>query len=319
MKGELERLDQAVGSMFRVVGVEEGSQAQQMALAVARTEKVGGLDPIAQREINPGAILATGQFNGVGGPQTRVCVVVLDPERAAMAWETYVIPPAAAGSHPQTGVAWMAGHAVGHCLDAYSRHGQLVRKMAWRPKDVSALGLWPNAVQAVTPAFGGSFSKDGFLNNAERIYSQPTQHQFSERGADIFATLWVTRLGATKAGIEALALARKNAGGGDDAGIQAVLQPRALARAGSSPRADRLWDMARDLQLELGVDSAALATSKLPDPAAGAVEPEITHWVITARGVVGVDSQGREVKMPNTTQQVGPGHNFKDLPRFGED
>lgn len=318
---ETQRMDQAIGHQMRVVLVQEGSQEQQMAISVAKQERQGGFDPAAQREIGPGGILATGQYAGVGGPHTQVCVIVSDPERAGQAWDTFIAPPVKAGSHPQTGFAWMVAHAAAHCLDAQDRANRLRGKLAWRPNEISALGLWPDAVRAALQGnFGGMIAKDGLMNNAERIYNHGAQRQYSERVADAFATMWITRLGATQAGIQSLAQVRLDSTG-DDAGIRAASSGRAAARAGQSARADRLWDMAREVQVQLGVDSSLVNTNT---PAAmgygntGTPENEVVQWVVTAQGVVGVDGQGRIVRKPTTTEQVAPGRNFKDLKRFGQ-
>lgn len=317
---EAQRLDQAIGHQMRVTVAQEGSQEQQMAISAARNERLGGYDPGALREVGPGAILATGQYGGVGGPQSQVCVVIADPERAAQAWDTYIAPALAAGSHPQTGFAWMVGHAVGHCLDAMDRQARFRGKLSWRHQEAATMGLWPDAVRAALPAgFGNTFSKDGFMNNAERIYGQGTQRQYSERVADAFATLWITRLGASPQGIQALAKARFDTVG-DDAAIKAVASGRASARAGQSARADRLWDMARDVQISLGVDTALVkSNTNMGSIAAGIPESqEVVQWVVTPQGLVGVDAQGRTVQKPNTTQQIAPGRNFNDLKRFGQ-
>lgn len=319
MRAELVRLDQAIGSQLRVVAVEYGSADHDRAMGVARQEKIGGLDPFVQREVTPSAILATGQFNGVGGPYSQVCVVVLDPEKASIAWESYVLPPVQAGSHPQTGYAWMAAHAVGHCLDAQSRNNAFRSKLAWRMNEATSLGLWPQAISSAFPSMGGTFAKDGFMNASERVYSHPAQRQFSERVADIFATLWIIRLGASPEGLLALSKARfENTG--DDAGIAAVRRGRMYDRAKQSQRADRLWDMARDVQREIGVDSALISTSSGLADSSGIPggEEQVAQWIVTPQGVMGVDARGNLIQKPNTTQQVGGGKNFKDLKRFGQ-
>lgn len=318
---ETQRMDQAIGHQMRVVLVQEGSQEQQMAISVAKQERQGGFDPNAQREIGPGGILATGQYAGVGGPHTQVCVIIADPERAQQAWDTFIAPAVKAGSHPQTGFAWMVAHAAAHCLDAQDRSNRLRGKLAWRPNEITALGLWPEAVRATLQgSFGGMVAKDGLMNNAERIYSHGAQRQYSERVADVFATMWITRLGASPAGIQSFAQMRLDSTG-DNAAIRAASTGRVAARAGQSSRADRLWDMAREVQMELGVDNSLVTTNASANMGyanTGTPESEIVQWVVTAQGVVGVDGQGRVVRKPTTTEQVAPGRNFKDLKRFGQ-
>lgn len=321
MTAELVRLDQAIGSQMRVVGVEYGGPAHEMAIATAKQEKIGGLNPYVQQEIIPGGILASGQYDGIGSQYSQTCVVAIDPDRAAAAWEGYVLPAIQSGSHPQTGYAWMAGHAVGHCLDAQDRSNSFRSKLAWRPNEATALGLWPQAViDGLSAGFGGTFAKDGFMNSSDRVYGQPTQRQFSERVADAFATLWIIRLGADAAGVRAIAQVRLDTTG-DDAGVMAVSRGRLHDRAVQSPRADRLWDMAREAQIELGVDIARIPASRAElGSFAGGLNPEDTvqQWVVTPQGVMGVDAQGRIIQKPNTTQQTGQGRNFKDLRRFGQ-
>lgn len=321
MLAELIRLDQAIGSQMRVVGVEYGGAAHEMAMAAAKQEKIGGLNPYVQQEIIPGGILAMGQYDGVGSQYSHTCVVPIDPDRAAAAWEGYVLPATQTGSHPQTGYAWMAGHAVGHCLDAQDRSNSFRSKLAWRPNEATALGLWPQAViDALPTGFGGTFAKDGFMNSSDRVYGQPSQRQFSERVADAFATLWIIRLGADTAGIRSLAQVRLDTTG-DDAGIMGVSRGRLHDRAAQSPRADRIWSMAREAQLEMGVDASRIPT---PRSALGSfsgspsLENNVEQWIVTPQGVMGVDAQGRIIQKPNTTQQTGQGRNFNELKRFGQ-
>lgn len=321
LKAETQRLDQAIGHQMRIALVQEGSSDHTMAVSLAKNEQLGGYDPAAQREIGPGGILATGQFAGVGGPQIQVCVVGYDPERAQMAWEAYIAPTIKAGSHPQTGFAWMVAHAVGHCLDAQSRQSELRRKMSWRTQEIAGIGLWPAAVNSVlSSGFGAVYSKDGLMNQAESIYNQPMQRQYSERVADAFSTLWITRLGATQSGIQTLAKIRFDMVG-DDAAIRLAAKGRNADRAGQSSRADRLWDMAREVQNTLGVDTTLIKNTSAANAwlqTAGAPSNEVVQWKVTPQGLVGIDAQGREVHKPNTAQQVAPGMNFKDLKRFGQ-
>ena len=319
MEGEIVRLDQAVSSIFRVVGVQQGSQAYEMGLSKSKQERRGGYNPSALKELGPGSILTRGYYEGVGGPNTEVCLIVLDNERASEVWNTYILPPIQEGSHPQTGYAWLVAHAVAHCLDAAERNNRLHSKMSWLIKDSKEIGIWPSSVSSSLPqSFGNSFSRDGFWQNAERFYLNPHQHQYAERGADAFATLWITRLGASPQGINSIAKARDETVG-DNEGVLSARQSRAVARANETGRADRLWDMARDLQKQLNVDNYKIPHNQTTaQQYSGAPENEVAQWVVTPQGVVGVNANGKIIKLPNTNQQPNQGVNFNQLKRFGQ-
>lgn len=313
LSAEIERLNQAIGHQIRVVMVDEDSDDHKKAIEIANKDRVGGIDLAAQRKITPGAIFATGVFTG-NRNTLDTCLVSFNSENANMLWEAYLAPIIKTDSHPKTGYAWVAANALSVCLDAQERANKLTSRPSYRIDELASIGLNADAVKNTIPVNFNSITKEAFFNNYERIYINPIQRQYSERLSDVFATLWIIRLGATKQGITAIANAKFDING-DDEGIRTILKPDIFARSRATTRADRLWDTARDIQQSIGVNSRIM--DKTPVMVAANNPDEVQTWKVTPNGLMGVNAKGEVVYKGNTTQQSGGVKNFNELPRFG--
>lgn len=260
-----------------------------------------------------GLMVMGGRINTV---RSEVCYILFDAERGEDLWKRF-IAPLGEGNHEQTGAAWVIGHEVGHCLDQRERATKINSKLSWNADDARTLGLWPNAVRRT---YGNSFAKDAYLTQPNALMSLPSQQQYGERVADIFATFWTLKLGADAKLINVARDIRDKTNPAAPHYTVPVFDAlkTELSFATRQVRVDVMWDIARNVQRQVGVSAQADNATPQANYANSTQDsgpPKVARWIVTARGPVPVDMYGNVIQQ----QTVVPTQkNFKDLPRFGK-
>lgn len=246
--------------------------------------------------------------------QRSTCYVVFDPEQGAQDFAT-LTKPLTPISHPQTGYAFLAGHAVGHCLDQVSREQGLNKKLAWHAREGVEVGLLP---QALEQAYGARFSKDAYFANPFKVLSHPAQQQYSERVSDAFAVAWVMKLGASLEAVRYIGALRGQveANSTQNTTSTVALMQLQSAEIERLNRVELLFDLARKAQQHSSVSSEVLHNPTQTHSST----PEVVRWIVTPYGPKPVDAQGRIIQDPDVgIKPLAPkGKSFNQLPRFGQ-
>lgn len=310
LQTEVQRMAQAVAPAFTVVLMPTDDPMYKQFVSSGLLKMTAG--EYAQHDHGLGGMMVQG--GKVNTTTSDVCYVLYDPQRGEQLWKSFIVP-LAEGNHPQTGAAWLVGHEVGHCLDQRERSKKINTRLSWRADDAQTLGLWPNAVRKT---YGNTFAKDAFLTQPWNLLQQPSQQQYGERVADIFATFWTLKLGADP---KLLNAARD---------IRSKVSPSAAhytvpvfdavktnaSFATRQVRVDVIWDIARNVQKSAGVsaqaDSANPGDKSNQGPSG---PPKVARWIVTSRGPVPVDIYGNIIPQGNNLPQS---QNFKNIPRFGK-
>lgn len=310
LQKEVQRLAQAVAPSFTVILLPTDDPMYKHFVSNGLLKMTAG--EYAQHDHGLGGMMVQG--GKVNTTTSDVCYVLYDSQRGEQLWKSFVVP-LAEGNHPQTGAAWLIAHEVGHCLDQRERSKKINARLSWRADEAQSIGLWPNAVRKT---YGTTFAKDAFLTQPWNLLKQPSQQQYGERVADIFATFWTLKLGADP---KVLNVARD---------IRSKVSPSAAhytapvfdavkenaSFATRQVRVDVIWDIARNVQRSVGVSSQA--DSANPGESSNSVPsgpPKVARWIVTSRGPVPVDIYGNVIPQSNNLLQQ---QNFKNLPRFGK-
>lgn len=310
LQKEVQRLAQAVAPSFTVVLLPTDDPMYKHFVSSGLLKMTAG--EYAQHDYGLGGMMVQG--GKVNTTTSDVCYVLYDAQRGEQLWKSFIVP-LAEGNHPQTGAAWLIGHEVGHCLDQRERSKKINARLSWRADEAQSVGLWPNAVRKT---YGATFSKDAFLTQPWNLLKQPSQQQYGERVADIFATFWTLKLGADP---KLLSVVRD---------IRSKVSPSAAhytapvfdavkdnaSFATRQVRVDVIWDIARNVQKSVGVSSQAdNANPGNPSNDEPSGPPKVARWIVTSRGPVPVDIYGNVIPQANNLPQQ---QNFKNLPRFGK-
>ena len=329
LDAEAQRLQQAVHPMFSIVVLrtDEPVYQQYVANGLLRVS----VDQYAHNEHGLQAtVVHGGKMNGQVGA---ICYVMAQPERAKGLWSEFIVPMGRA-SHPQSGAAYLMGHEVGHCLDQFERQAKLGTRGRWEAADAAALGLYPEAVRA---AIGPQVTRASYYASVRALSTHPMQRQFEESVADAFGTMWLMKLGGSQAAVDIILKDRArimaSAPHHTTLAVQAVAGHKGDIER--SVRIDTLWPIARRVQQEAGLTPEAIHVAQnwtLPVAQPVAVAgtpvqaqpvavptapqtPQIARWVVTAKGPVAYDAQGREVPQEQLTPKA---RDFRDLRRFGQ-
>lgn len=310
LQTEVQRMAQAVAPAFTVVLMPTDDPMYKQFVSSGLLKMTAG--EYAQHDHGLGGMMVQG--GKVNTTTSDVCYVLYDPQRGEQLWKSFIVP-LAEGNHPQTGAAWLVGHEVGHCLDQRERSKKINTRLSWRADDAQTLGLWPNAVRKT---YGNTFAKDAFLTQPWNLLQQPSQQQYGERVADIFATFWTLKLGADP---KLLNAARD---------IRSKVSPSAAhytvpvfdavktnaSFATRQVRVDVIWDIARNVQKSAGVSAQADSANPRDGSNQGpSGPPKVARWIVTSRGPVPVDIYGNIIPQGNNLPQS---QNFKNIPRFGK-
>lgn len=240
------------------------------------------------------------------------CMIILHPDDGARLWSRFIAPLAQV-SHPDSGAAFLVGHAMAHCLEAQSRMG-LDAKMTWGPDQTPLLlgmDIWPAAAWV---AYGSPMNKDAYWANPALLNKNPAQQQFSERGADSLGAAWMFKLGgdaqamkALEANAAALAAGQAHATGP----VWPILKGQEDAFR-SAQRLPELWGMAQAVRNQVGVSTTAQETADngAPPDQTG----DVRHWKVTASGLIPVDDKGNIIP---GAKPAGAPINFNQLTPFG--
>lgn len=310
LQKEVQRLAQAVAPSFTVVLLPTDDPMYKHFVSNGLLKMTAG--EYTQHDHGLSGMMVQG--GKVNTTTSDVCYVLYDAQRGEQLWKSFIVP-LAEGNHPQTGAAWVIAHEVGHCLDQRERSKKINARLSWRADEAQIIGLWPNAVRKT---YGATFAKDAFLTQPWNLLKQPSQQQYGERVADIFATFWNLKLGADP---KFLNVARD---------IRSKVLPSAAhytapvfdavkdnaSFATRQVRVDVIWDIARNVQKSVGVSSQAdNANPGTPSNDAPSGPPKVARWIVTSRGPVPVDIYGNVIPQANNLPQQ---QNFKNLPRFGK-
>lgn len=291
---ELARLQK--GIPFAKLVLLDTSQAAYRYYAAAGLLKE---DEVSFTRLESGLAAAAISGGAVDGSAQPVCYVLYSPDQAGSVYRNFVTPIAKVAD-ARSAAAFLMAHEVGHCLDHFERHDRLGKKMIWNTADLAPLGLAPAAVQRV---FGDTMATGAYFSRGLDLYLDNAQRQYEERVADLFGMAWVWRLGGTQAVLDALIESRSHANAWDaHATVPALvaLGKDKAALANTASVAD-VWALARQIQLQVGVDPSLGAGSEhalnpmgkyLQKPTEAAPEPD------------------RPLPQPQ-------GQDFNDLPRFG--
>jgi len=313
LQKEVQRFAQAVAPAFTVVLLPTDDPMYKQFVAGGLLKMTAA--EYAQHDYGLSGMMIQG--GKVNTTTSDVCYVLFDASRGEQLWKTFVVP-LNTNNHSQTAAAWLVGHEVGHCLDQRERSQKINTRLSWRAEDAQALGLWPNAVRK---AYGTSFAKDAFLAQPWNLLQEPSQQQYGERVADIFATFWTLKLGANPQLVNVVRDIRSKvspAAAHYTAPVFDAVQQNA-SFATRQVRVDVIWDLSRNLQKQLGVTAQAdSAAPRIAGANSGTTQPsgppEIARWIVTSRGPVPVDAYGKVIPQQSSTPQP---QNFKNLPRFG--
>ena len=311
---EIKRLNAAEMPTFSVKLLKKDDPSYQQVIMMQRTNSRNEFAATRYEYGLTATMVTDGRMNGVDGS---VCYIVIDTTQDKILWDKFIVPLQHI-SNPQSGAAWLMGHEVGHCMDQLERSNGLHSDMGLTIDldKASSLGLFPDAVKK---AYGSVFSKDAYNANPEKVYQYASQQQFGERVADAFATLWMMKLGANPETIDVLKNIRAQINHEQSHYTAPIfdLVKKNYNYASRFNRVDLLWDEARKIQQQAGVSSQSLSVTPQSD---NGDEPEgggekVVKFIITSRGVVPVDAQGRE--LPQSKNTPAP-LNFDNLKKFGD-
>lgn len=256
LREELARLDHAM--------------AGNMGIALFRTD-----DPVIRGFISTGILqvppeayvrlesglaavaVLHGKHNGVQRP---MCYVLYNPLRSRPTENGYYLPLGKATGDYRQAAAFLAGHETGHCLDHLEREAIRSKSMRWTAEEATFAGLQPDAFSrvfgALTPTTAVATAAYG--TKTTELYGDLAQRQYEERVADAFGVLWVWRLGGSQKVLEALIESRQrerpiNAHATAPILLTVDSQKEALAKTEGIAE---VWALARNLQRQVGVDSA---------------------------------------------------------------
>lgn len=310
LQKEVQRLAQAVAPSFTVILLPTDDPMYKHFVSNGLLKMTAG--EYAQHDHGLGGMMVQG--GKVNTTTSDVCYVLYDAQRGEQLWKSFVVP-LAEGNHPQTGAAWLIAHEVGHCLDQRERSKKINTRLSWRADEAQSIGLWPNAVRKT---YGTTFAKDAFLTQPWNLLKQPSQQQYGERVADIFATFWTLKLGADPKVLNAARDIRSkvspSAAHYTAPVFDAVKENASFATR--QVRVDVIWDIARNVQKSVGVSSQAdNANPGDGNTTTPSGPPKVARWIVTSRGPVPVDIYGNVIPQSNNLPQQ---QNFKNLPRFGK-
>lgn len=309
LQTEVKRLANAVAPVFTVVLLPTNDPLYKTFVSTGLMK----MTPSEYARHDYGLAGMMVQGGKVNTTTSDVCYILFDPDRGEQLWKSFIVP-LSAGNHPQTGAAWVIGHEVGHCLDQRERNGKINSRLRWTVDDVAPIGLWPNAVRK---AYGTSFSKDAFLTQPWNLYQYPSQQQYGERVADAFATFWTLKLGADPKliGVAKDIRSRVNpAAPHFTAPVFDVVKENA-SYATRQARVDVIWDIARNVQKQVGVSAEADGATPNSGTMADSGPTKAVRWIVTSRGPVPVDMYGNIIPQTNN---LPASQNFNSLPRFGK-
>lgn len=249
----------------------------------------------------------------------QVCYILLDKTKGRNLWDMF-IKPMSLNNHPSTGAAWITGHEAGHCLDQLDRVKYMNNRLSWNVNNSKVIGIHPRAI--VDTYNKDLFAKAAYYQDPRKLLENPVQQQFAERAADIFATFWVSKLGANDNFIDVIKNERARLNPASPH-FTAPVYDKIREKLKDTNNMNNLYDIwmeTRNLQYSIGVSQEVLRINrnevsqilKNDDPT-----PRIEKWEVTSRGPVPIDQYGNRFIQEKTQQERPAIRNFNQLKRFG--
>jgi hypothetical protein len=300
MKIETERFDRLLGQRFSVslLNTEDGLVRQFIANGVLKMNP----DIYTRMESGLASIyVANGKINGQARP---VCYVLNNPARAGHLWRSFVPEDDKGEKAVQWAASYLVAHEVGHCLDRLQREAY-TQKGQWNAEQLQGIGI-PVAAFNRTFGAGRTITAKEYSDQQVVLNRDGGLMQYQERVADAFAVLWMMANKSPNEHLKPIWDTRNRVAshGVHHAHATTPTLQKAYAlgmEIKTMPNMDTLWGLARQAQIQGGIDATLEGNSKL----------------------VHADAEGREAA-PNTK----PGEiskngtlpavvRFDRLPKFG--
>lgn len=204
--------------------------------------------------------------SSVNGTQRPVCYVLHNPKGATHLWRSFVPANDKSDQAIKWAGAYLVAHEVGHCLDRMQRE-ILTRKGPLDAATLSMLGV-PSVAFNRTFGLGRSVDVNEFRSQQVVLYRDGAMLQYQERVADAFALLWVMARNAPEENLLAISQARTRVSSHGQHHAHATAPAvEAAVRAGRGLSGNQditqLWNAARTIQIQVGVDASLGENSRL--------------------------------------------------------
>lgn len=180
-----------------------------------------------------------------------VCYVVLKNDQQKDLMDKYIYPLSKI-SNMDSIAAYLVAHEVTHCMDNLERYKVLPKSTTWFPDTAKNVGLSPDAVRRLYP-YGMTYNQ--YSRTVMHLYKDLAQRQYQQRIADIFGLYLTLFSGYDPKIVDGVIKLRQGLDSSSSYNTyDAIKNIKSDYSYIGKSNVKTLWDSARQLQVDKGVD-----------------------------------------------------------------